>query len=58
MKLHSCCGLRVSGLSFGSTTFGGVQVGFQGLEPDRSRRNLLIDICFEAGVNLFDTANG
>jgi aryl-alcohol dehydrogenase-like predicted oxidoreductase len=52
-------GLKVSALSFGTATFGGANEFFKGFgstEVDEARR--LIDICFEAGVNLFDTANG
>ena len=52
-------GLKVSALSFGTATFGGVNEFFKGFgetEVDEARR--LIDICFEAGVNLFDTADG
>ncbi len=52
-------GLKVSALSFGTATFGGSNEFFKGFgstEVDEARR--LIDICFEAGVNLFDTANG
>jgi aryl-alcohol dehydrogenase-like predicted oxidoreductase len=40
-------------------TFGGANEFFKGLgstEVEEARR--LIDICFEAGVNLFDTADG
>src|ERR1700734_2844195 len=52
-------GLKVSALSFGTATFGGANEFFKGFgstEVDEARR--LIDICFEAGVNLFDTADG
>ncbi len=59
-RLLGGSGLKVSALSFGTATFGGVQRILQGLrvetEVDEARR--LIDICFEAGVNLFDTADG
>jgi aryl-alcohol dehydrogenase-like predicted oxidoreductase len=49
----------VSALSFGTGTFGGGNEFFKAwgaTQEDEARR--LIDICFEAGVNLFDTADG
>ena len=52
-------GLRVPVLSFGTATFGGRGEFFAAwgsTEVDEARR--LIDICLEAGVNLFDTADG
>ncbi len=50
-------GLQVSRLSFGTMTFGGGEV-FKHMgtaQVDEARR--LVDICLEAGVNLFDTAD-
>jgi aryl-alcohol dehydrogenase-like predicted oxidoreductase len=51
-------GLRVPALSFGAGTFGGVGPLFSAWgnsdAPDARR---LVDICLEAGVNLFDTAD-
>ncbi|MGA2753043.1 MAG: aldo/keto reductase [Terracidiphilus sp.] len=58
-RLLGGSGLKVSALSFGTATFGGVNEFFKGFgstEVEEARR--LIDICFEAGVNLFDTADG
>jgi aryl-alcohol dehydrogenase-like predicted oxidoreductase len=58
-RLLGGSGLKVSALSFGTATFGGSNEFFKGFgstEVDEARR--LIDICFEAGVNLFDTADG
>ena len=58
-RLLGGSGLKVSALSFGTVTFGGSNEFFKGFgstEVDEARR--LIDICLEAGVNLFDTANG
>jgi aryl-alcohol dehydrogenase-like predicted oxidoreductase len=58
-RLLGGSGLKVSALSFGTATFGGTNEFFKGFgetEVDEARR--LIDICFEAGVNLFDTADG
>src|SRR5579862_6262220 len=52
-------GLKVSALSFGTATFGGTNEFFKawgGTEVEEGRR--LIDICIDAGVNLFDSANG
>ena len=46
-------------MSFGTATFGGSNEFFKALgstEVDEAKR--LIDICFEAGVNLFDRADG
>ena len=57
-RLLGGSGLKVSALSFGTGTFGGATEFFkawgstQGAEAKR-----LIDVCFEAGVNLFDTAD-
>ena len=58
-RLLGGSGLKVSALSFGAATFGGVNEFFKGFgstEVEEARR--LIEICFEAGVNLFDTADG
>jgi aryl-alcohol dehydrogenase-like predicted oxidoreductase len=50
-------GLKVSVLTMGTFTFGGrgdfAMVGRQGVEDARQ----LIDVCIDAGVNLFDTSN-
>ncbi len=50
-------GLQVPLLSFGTGTFGGrgLLSAWGATEVDEARR--LIDICIEAGVNLFDTAD-
>lgn len=51
-------GLKVSALSFGTATFGGGNAFFGAwgkTDVDEARR--LIDICLEAGINLFDTAD-
>jgi aryl-alcohol dehydrogenase-like predicted oxidoreductase len=52
-------GLQVSALSFGVMTFGGARSPFfQSVgttEVDEARQQ--VDICLEAGVNLFDTAD-
>lgn len=51
-------GLQLSVLSFGTATFGGGTEFFKAwgsTEVAEARR--LIDLCLEAGVNFFDTAN-
>ena len=51
-------GLKVSALSFGTGTFGGGNKFFKAWgSSDVAEASRLIDICLEAGVNLFDTAN-
>ncbi|HEX4308586.1 MAG TPA: aldo/keto reductase [Acidobacteriaceae bacterium] len=52
-------GLKVSVLSFGAATFGGGNEFFQAwgsTQVDEARR--MVDLCLDAGINLFDTANG
>lgn len=52
-------GLKVSALSFGTATFGGSNEFFRAwgtTQAAAARR--MIDICLEAGINLFDTADG
>ncbi|MCU1281470.1 MAG: putative oxidoreductase [bacterium] len=56
-RLLGRTGLRVSALSFGAMSFGGVG-GFAAVarqEGDEARA--LVDQCIDAGVNLFDTAD-
>jgi aryl-alcohol dehydrogenase-like predicted oxidoreductase len=51
-------GLKVSALSFGAATFGGGTEFFRAwgsTEVDEARK--MVDLCLEAGVNLFDTAD-
>ena len=51
-------GLKVPVLSFGTGTFGGGNEFFRAwgsTDVEEARR--LLDVCFEAGINLFDTAN-
>ena len=51
-------GLKVSVLSFGAATFGGGNEFFRAWgASDVADATRLLDICFDAGVNLFDTAN-
>ena len=51
-------GLKVSALSFGAGTFGGTTEFFKAwgeIDVDEARR--IVDVCLDAGVNLFDTAD-
>jgi len=58
-RLLGGSGLKVSALSFGALTFGGVNEFFKGFgDTDVEDAQRLVDICLEAGVNLFDTADG
>ena len=58
-RLLGGSGLKVSALSFGAATFGGGNEFFRAWgNSDVAEATRLIDVCFEAGVNLFDTANG
>ncbi len=51
-------GLRVPALSFGAGTFGGSGPLFSHWgNSDAKEARRLVDICLEAGVNLFDTAD-
>ncbi len=57
MRRLGASGLQVSALGFGTMTFGGVD-NFSAVgttQVDEARR--LLDVCLEAGVNLFDTAD-
>ncbi len=52
-------GLKVSALSFGAATFGGGNEFFKAwgsTQVDEARR--MVDLCLDAGINLFDTADG
>ena len=57
-RLLGGSGFSVPALSFGTATFGGDHPFFAkwgNTNVDQARR--LVDICIEAGANLFDTAN-
>ena len=57
-RLLGGSGLKVPALSFGTGTFGGVNEFFKAWgDTDVAEATRLIDICLEAGVNLFDTAD-
>ena len=58
-RLLGRSGLKVSVLSFGAATFGGGNEFFKAwgsTQVDEARR--MVDLCVDAGVNLFDTADG
>jgi aryl-alcohol dehydrogenase-like predicted oxidoreductase len=58
-RLLGRSGLKVSSLSFGAATFGGGNEFFKAwgsTQVDEARR--MVDLCLDAGVNLFDVANG
>ncbi len=58
-RLLGGSGLKVSALSLGTATFGGGNEFFKAWgDTDVAEATRFIDICFEAGVNLFDTADG
>ncbi len=49
----------IPALSFGTATFGGGNEFFKAWgETDVTEARRLVDICFDTGVNLFDTADG
>jgi aryl-alcohol dehydrogenase-like predicted oxidoreductase len=51
-------GLRVPVLSFGTGTFGGTNEFFQRWgQVDVAEATRMVDLCLDAGVNFFDTAN-
>jgi aryl-alcohol dehydrogenase-like predicted oxidoreductase len=57
-RLLGSSGFRVPALSFGTATFGGDHPFFSKWgKADVKQASRLIDICIEAGVNLFDTAD-
>jgi len=57
-RLLGRSGLRVPVLSFGTGTFGGGNEFFRAWgASDVAEATRLVDICLEAGVNLFDTAD-
>jgi aryl-alcohol dehydrogenase-like predicted oxidoreductase len=57
-RLLGGSGLKVPALSFGTGTFGGGNEFFKAWgSTEVAEATRLIDICLEAGVNLFDTAN-
>jgi aryl-alcohol dehydrogenase-like predicted oxidoreductase len=50
-------GLMVSALSFGAMTFGGEGMFAMVGQTQQQEADRLVSICFEGGINLFDTAN-
>ena len=58
-RLLGGSGLKVSALSFGAATFGGANEFFKAWGSTQAgEARHLIDLCLEAGINLFDTADG
>ena len=58
-RLLGKSGLKVPVLALGTATFGGAGglfTAFGRTDVDEARR--LVDICLEAGVNMFDSADG
>ncbi|HEY1684632.1 MAG TPA: aldo/keto reductase [Tepidisphaeraceae bacterium] len=52
-------GFRVPVLSFGTGTFGGKNEFFKAWgSSDVAEATKLVDICLEAGLNMFDSADG
>ncbi len=57
-RLLGGSGLKVSALAFGTGTFGGATEFFKEWGSTQvAEAKRLIDVCFDAGVNLFDTAD-
>ncbi len=56
-RLLGHSGLKVSTLSFGTATFGGVGALAKWGATDVAEARRLLDLCREAGVNLIDTSN-
>jgi aryl-alcohol dehydrogenase-like predicted oxidoreductase len=57
-RLLGNSGLKVSALCFGAATFGGGTEFFKAWgSTDVAEASRLIDVCTEAGINLFDTAD-
>jgi len=53
------CGLKVPALSLGTGTFGGGTEFFKSWgASDVAEATRLVDVCLEAGVNMFDSADG
>ena len=57
MRLLGKSGLSVSTLSFGAMTFGGEGMFSMVGRTQEEEARRLIDLCLDAGVNLFDTAD-
>ena len=58
-RLLGGSGLKVSALSLGTATFGGTNEFFAAWgNTDIAGATKIVDIALEAGINLFDTANG
>jgi len=52
-------GFKVPVFSFGTATFGGSNEFFKGFgSTDVAQATRMVDLCFDAGINMFDTADG
>src|SRR5688572_24876304 len=56
-RLLGGSGLKVPVFSFGTATFGGVDFFKSWGDTDAKAATHLVDICLEAGLNMFDTAD-
>src|SRR5690348_14591526 len=57
-RLLGASGIRIPVLSFGTATFGGSGNFFKAWGSTQvNEATRLVDVCLDAGVNLFDTAN-
>jgi len=57
-RLLGKSGLKVSALSFGAATFGGTNEFFKAWgDTNIQEAKRVVDVCLDAGVNLFDTAD-
>lgn len=56
-RLLGRSGLRVSAFGFGAMTFGGTGIFARVGNTGRDEARRQVDLCLEAGVNLFDTAD-
>jgi aryl-alcohol dehydrogenase-like predicted oxidoreductase len=50
-------GLKVPALAFGTATFGGHAIFEAWGRSDAAEATRMVDVCLEAGLNLFDTAD-
>ena len=57
-RLLGRSGLLVSALSFGAMTFGGEGMFQMVGKTDENEAERLVQLCFDAGINFFDTADG
>ena len=56
-RLLGASGFKVPVLSFGTATFGGASIFKAWGESDAAEATRLVDVCLDAGLNLFDSAD-